>query len=547
VLAWLTALGGVLNLLALLPVAHDRHGIADHLLDLSERVVGHVASVVIGLALLVVALQLARGKRRAWEVALVLFAAGAVVHLLKGPHPVLVLYTVGMVVALVWHRDAFPARPDPGSLLDVARFAVAYLVLVVAFGTVTLVLEQEHVEEDLSVWGVLRAICAGLVGLDGPYTYTGRFFKDFFPAALLTLGIAGLLILSALVFRAIARREKPSAADRDRARELVRAYGSDTLDYFALRPDKSYFFAAAGDAMIAYTYASGYALVAADPIGAPGSAGRVIDEFLAFCRERAWHVAFLGARESDVPLYRARGFREVYLGDEAVIRCDTFSLSGSAMKSVRSAVSRVGKNHSFRLMRETDAPPTLCEELNAIRERWRGKEPERGFTMELGGGVTGDNPDLLLAVAYDASERPLGFLRLTPCFGEDPGWSLDLMQRDPDAPNGMTEYLIAETALALGERGFTRLSMNFAAWGRLFDAGARLSLPQRALKKVAEVLNPYFQIKSLRDFNAKFDPEWVPRAIVVEDPAAMPKVGLLYASVEGFLNLPILRRYLAPR
>ena len=547
VLAWLTALGGLLNLLALLPVAHDRHGIADHLLDLSDRVVGHVASVVIGLALMVVAVQLARGKRRAWEAALVLFAAGAVVHLLKGPHPVLVLYTVGMVIALVWHRDAFPARPDPGSLLEVARFAVGYLVLVLTFGTVTLLLEQEHVEEGLTVWGVLKAIFAGLVGLDGPYTYTGRFFKDFFPAALLALGIAGVVVFSILVFRALARRETPSADDRARARELVRAYGTDTLDYFALRPDKSYFFARDGDAMIAYTYASGYALVAADPIGAPGSSERVIREFLAFCRERAWRVAFLAVREADMSIYRAFGFREVYLGDEAVIPCEDFSLSGSAMKSVRSAVSRVAKNHTFRLMRETDASPALRDDLNAIRERWRGKAPERGFTMELGGGVRGDNPDLLLAIAYDASERPLGFLRLTPCFGDDPGWSLDLMQRDPAAPNGMTEYLIANTALALGERGFGRLSMNFAAWGRLFDSGARLTLPQRMLRKLAEVLNPYFQIKSLRDFNAKFDPDWVPRSIVVEDPAAMPKVGLLYASIEGFLNVPVIGRYLAPR
>ena len=29
------------------------------------------------------------------------------------------------------------------------------------------------------------------------------------------------------------------------------------------------------------------------------------------------------------------------------------------------------------------------------------------------------------------------------------------MRRDPDAPNGMTEFLIANTALALDERGFT--------------------------------------------------------------------------------------------
>jgi lysyl-tRNA synthetase, class II len=547
VLGWLTALGGLLNLLALLPAAHGRLGIADPLLEESARVVGHVASVVIGLALIVVARQLAHGKHRAWQAALVLFAAGAVINLLKGPHPILVLYTTAMVVALVWHRGAFPARPDPGSLVDVVRFAVGYLVLVVTFGTVTLVLEQEHVEEQLTVWGVIKATFAGLVGLDGPYTYTGRFFKDFFPAALLALGIAGLLVLSALVFRALARRENPTSADRARARELVRAYGSDTLDYFALRSDKSYFFSAAGDAMVAYTYASGYALVAADPIGAPGSHEGVIAEFLGFCRERAWHVAFLAVREADMPLYRAHGFREVYLGDEAIIPCETFTLSGSAMKSVRSAVTRLAKNHSFRLMRETDASPQLCEELNAIRERWRGKAPERGFTMELGGGVRGDNPDLLLAIAFDASERPVGFLRLTPCFGDDPGWSLDLMQRDPDAPNGMTEFLIANAALALGERGFTRLSMNFAAWGRLFDSGARLTLPQRLLKKLAEVLNPYFQIKSLRDFNAKFDPEWVPRSIVVEDPAAMPKVGLLYATVEGFLDVPVLGRYLAPR
>jgi hypothetical protein len=98
----------------------------------------------------------------------VLFAAGAVINLLKGPHPILVLYTAAMVVALVWHRDAFPARPDPGSLVDVVRFAVGYLVVVLTFGTVTLLLEQEHVEEQLTVWGVIKAIFAGLVGLDGP-------------------------------------------------------------------------------------------------------------------------------------------------------------------------------------------------------------------------------------------------------------------------------------------------------------------------------------------------------------------------------------------
>ena len=546
-LGWATALGGVGCLFALLPGVHDRLGLATTVGDESIRVVGHVASVLVGLALLLLAHQLSRGKQRAWLIAVALFLVTAVAHVIKGPHPIVIAYSLVMAALLIWKRGAFTAKADPGSVGALLWFVPAYFVTVVGFGAVTLVLEREHVEEDLSVLGVLHATFAGLIGLDGPYEYSGRFFEDFFPAALLALGVAGLLILSLLLFRAVARREAPSEEEREHARRLVRMYGSDTLDYFALRPDKSYFFSSDGEAMIAYTYASGYALVAADPIGAPGTEARVLDEFLEFCAQRAWHVAFLAVRESDVELYHARGFLEVYLGDEAIIPCDEFTLSGSAMKSVRSAVTRVGRDHRFRLMRETDASPQLVEDLNRIRERWRGKAPERGFTMELGGGVRGENPDFLLAVAFDSEEHPLGFLRLVPCFGADPGWSLDLMQRDPEAPNGITEFLIANAALALGERGFTRLSMNFAAWGRLFDTGAELSLGQRIAKKIAEVLNPYFQIKSLRDFNAKFDPRWAPRSIMVEDVGSMPTVGLLYASVEGFLNLPLVGGRLEPR
>ena len=118
------------------------------------------------------------------------------------------------------------------------------------------------------------------------------------------LGIAGLAILCLLLFRGVRARAGSTPADRERALALVHAHGDDTLDYFALRADKSYFFSAAGDALIAYTFLSGYALVAADPIGPPGSDARVIGEFLTFCRLRGWHAAFLAARESDMAIYR---------------------------------------------------------------------------------------------------------------------------------------------------------------------------------------------------------------------------------------------------
>jgi lysyl-tRNA synthetase class 2 len=252
-------------------------------------------------------------------------------------------------------------------------------------------------------------------------------------------------------------------------------------------------------------------------------------------------VAFLAAREADLPRYAERGLRSFYLGDEAIVHCDTFTLDGAAMKGVRAAVRRVGKTHRFQLIRESDAPAGLVEQLNAISRQWRGKAPERGFTMSLSQDIegAGRNRDFLLCVALDEHGAPGGFLRIVPAYGSDFGYTLDLMRHLPGAPNGMTEYLIAQTALALREQGVVRLSMNFAMWGRLFDEDLRFSLGQRIAKRaVVDVLNPFFQIKSLYDFNAKFSPEWLSRVLVYQEPTDLPRVGLLYAGAEGFLSIP---------
>jgi lysylphosphatidylglycerol synthetase-like protein (DUF2156 family) len=167
--------------------------------------------------------------------------------------------------------------------------------------------------------------------------------------------------------------------------------------------------------------------------------------------------------------------------------------------------------------------------------------------MELGEDVEGKQSDFVIAIAREKQGgRVAGFLRFVPVYGEEPGYSLDLMRRRPDSTNGMTEFLIAEAALALGARGFKRLSLNFAAWGRLLDSAEDAGLSGRLQRLMAKGLNPFFQIQSLRDFNQKFDPEWVPRSIVIDDVSDLPRLAMLYASVEGFLEVPVLSRVLEP-
>jgi lysyl-tRNA synthetase len=548
--AALTALGGVLQLLTMIPFVHTRLGGREALFGpLWVPVASHVVSVVVGFVLILLADQLAKHKRTAWRVAVVLFAIGAVADLIKGPHPIAITICLGMLAALVWLRGSFHAPADPPSLLRLLRFIPLYLVGVLLFGLAALWVERDRVTPELTPWGAVWTVLAGLVGVDGPYTYEVPFFAAFFPAALIALGVAGLVVLAVLLFRPLTARAPHTESDWEHAERLVHAYGWDTLAYFALRDDKNFFFSRDGEAFLAYTYLGGYALVSGDPIGARESVVRVLDEFLEMCDDRAWTPALLAAREASMPLYSSRGFSAFYLGDEAIIDCRRFTLEGAKRKSLRAAVRRVGRTHRFQLIAESNAPATLVAQLNAISERWRGKNPERGFTMALSQDIRGEgaNPEFLLCVALGADNTPSGFLRLVPAYGPSFGYTLDLMRHDPEAPNGMTEFLIASTATALGDRGVARLSMNFAMWGRLFADDVPFTRAQRVARWAVGVLNPFFQIKSLHDFNAKFDPEWLPRVLAYRHRSDLPRVALRYAGAEGFLALPGVGELLVPK
>ena len=282
------------------------------------------------------------------------------------------------------------------------------------------------------------------------------------------------------------------------------------------------------------------------PDRAAQDTARTLDEFLHFCAGRGWRVGFFAVREADADLYRARNMRVIYLGDEAIVSCQDFTLDRPELKEVRGVVRRLDRDHTFELIAESEADPALVSELNEISAEWREGAPERGFTMELGQDVEGEQSDFVIALARTGGGRVAGFLRFVPVYGPHPGYSLDLMRRRPDSTNGVTEYLIARAALGLGARGFQSLSLNFAAWGRLLDSAENAGLSGRMQRLMARGLNPFFQIQSLRDFNQKFDPRWVPRSVVIDDVSDLPRIALLYASVEGFLDVPLVGRLFEP-
>ncbi len=195
-----------------------RFGFVSH----EVRSVGLIASVVIGIWLIAIARGLARGKRRAWALSLVLFAAAAVVHLLRGPDPLAVLLSVVMLIALIWFRHDFRAQSDRGSLAQAIAFVPLYLVGVLVLTAITLLANRHQLDGGLTVGGVIRTTYGGLIGLPGPYTYDGRVFRGFIVVGLPVLGIAGALMFLFLVFKTFVQGQPPSP-ERQSARRADRA------------------------------------------------------------------------------------------------------------------------------------------------------------------------------------------------------------------------------------------------------------------------------------------------------------------------------------
>ena len=544
----LTALGGLIVLVSTLPAVGGRVGrVVDVVTPFGVRVTSHVIAVAAGVALLYLAGQLARRRHLAWLLAVVLFSASFVVDLLREHHYIAAVYSLFMVVLLLLSRSKFQAPGDPPTLLEFLRFVPRYLVIVFVYGYVALFLERKSLSPSPTFWKNAETIALGLVGIDGPYRYERNFFNWAFPSSLLLLGVGGLLAMVILLFRPIVSRSFVTTESMLEAVSIVKDYSTDSLDYFALRDDKLFFVSSDHRAFLAYTYVARQALVSGDPIGAPESIPLVIDEFLQMCRDRAWGVSFLAVREADRDLYVNRGLHTVYLGDEAVIDVRGFSLAGKKWKSIRQSSGRIERTYTYEWMSETEASPELLTQLNDISKRWRGKAPERGFTMTLSQDVEGTNPDFRLCVALDETGAPGGFLRVIPIYGPHGGYTLDIMRRDPDTPNGMTEFLLTRTIMKLDELGFERFSMNFAAWGRFFEDDVDYTFTQRIVKFGLNLMSPFYQIKSLKEFNQRFYPEWIPRCIAYEGFRSLPRVALLYSAAEGFLTLPVIGKYLLPR
>jgi lysyl-tRNA synthetase class 2 len=461
-----------------------------------------VLTMACAIGLVFLARSLWRRRHRAWQLAILVVLASAAAHLAKGLDFEEAAISLVLLVALVHWRKRFDVPGDPAS-----------------------------VRLGLGLFAALTAIVAFVLAVEIPGHDLPNRAADALTAVGIVLGFAALYFWLRPFGQAVAQ----TVGERRVARALVETYGTDSLSFFALRRDKSYLFSPSRRAFLAYRVVAGTALMSGDPVGDEAEIDSLLAELQQLARAHGWRLAVVGASEHHLPRYRALGLKPIPMGEEAVLRPAEFSLEGRAIRKVRQSVSRLQKaGYSFRVLAADDVSPELERELADVSAAWRGDQPERGFSMTIDDLHV---PGTVLAIAADEDGQIGGFLHLAPSPAGG-GWSLSTMRRRPDAPNGLTEFLIVETVEWAKAEGASELSLNFCAFTDVISPERATTVSKRLARRGLLLADNVFQLERLYAFNRKFFPEWRRRYVCIERYGDIPAVGLAYLRAESLLVPP---------
>jgi lysyl-tRNA synthetase, class II len=500
-LSWVAAVVGLVAIVsAVTPEMAGRYDLVQGVLPPGTPHAARIAALAFGLALIWLSRSLALRRRRAWELAVVAVIAVSLAHLAKGLDFEEALLGLILLVALIRYRSRFDVPGDP---LQIRPAVATGLALVSATGAV-FALEAGGVESDRAA--------------------------DALTAVALLLGFRALH----LWLRPLSERVRQSAEERRQVRRLIRLHGDDSLAFFALRRDKSWFFSPTRRSFLAYRVIGGAALVSNDPIGDEREFPELLAEFQRVCHARGWRLALLSVRAELLPVTRKLGLRAIKIGDEAVVQTAQFSLEGRAIRKVRQSVARLGRSgYRFRVVAAADVDPALRAQLEDVSACWRGASAERGFSMAMDDPYR--EPDTLFALA-ETEAGVGGYLHLVPA-AQERAYSLSAMRRRPETPNGLMEFLVVETIAWARERDVQELSLNFCVFTDVLDGSPRTPI-HAVFRRGLRAADRVFQIERLLVFNRKFQPDWRPRYLCFERLSDLGLVGLAYLRVESLLTPP---------
>ena len=512
--AGLVVVSSVLDVVSALVVHHQTRSQAlEMLLPASVTLGGRTGAVLSGLALLLLAGGIARGKRVAFRLTLVLLGATVAFELLKDLDFESAALFAWIGFGLWWFRANFNADSDPARL----RWGLAVLFIGLLASIAYAIAGAAILQGDLRPeFGVIRSLESLLLAASGsPTRYRAVTERaEWFLTSLPVVSYALILIAITQLLRPVLA-PRAAAVERERVHSLLARWGRNYVSHLAVHGASSYHWLD-GNACVAFTLRGRIALALGDPVAPPAMLERAARDFVAYCDTQDWVAAFY--QVDDAGPYRSAGMTPVPIGAEAIIDATAFSLAGRKRADVRYAVHRAEKQGMLFVFGPASA--LVAEhgaQLSEVSGKWlqMHRSPELGYSLGTLSSLS--DPDITLALAFSAQGRLEGFVSWLPVPMRR-AWALDLTRRRPDAAYGVMEALIARSVEEAKVRGIAELSLGITP--RLINQAS----VHGAWRAAYWGLDRFERSRGLHRFKEKFGPRWEERFLVVPNAGALPEV-----------------------
>jgi len=477
-------------------------------------------TLVLGVALGIISINLYRRKKKAWQTAAISSLLSALFHLTKGLNFEQAIISLLIWLILILTRKEYLVESEKIDYKDTGIEVLIAVVLVLLYGVAGFwLLDQREFGLNFNIFASLQQTLKYLSFTPTvllPQTQYARFFLNSLHWATIFLIIFFLSSFFApVIFEFIENNQ-----DRHKAKILLNKYGNSSLDFFKLWPDKSYFFSQDEQAFIAYGVKSNVAVALADPTGTKNNIEALIEDFARYCTVNGWRCVFHQVLPDYLQIYQKLGFKNFKIGDHAFVDLKQFNLIGLESRYFRKVINSFERNGFTVEKIAAPLSPAIMNELKKISDSWLEIPGRKERTFTLGFFKKDYLETTPVFVVKNSLDQMIAFANIIPSYA--PGeTTIDLMRYRQDAPNGTMDFLLIKLFLQLKKEGFTRFSLGLAPMSG-FSSNEESSRAEKTIHRIAQNANFIFSFKGLKAYKAKYADYWEPRYLIYKNILDLP-------------------------
>ena len=497
---------GIINILSVItPALTDRLHILKNYLPWELIHISKMITLISGVLLLVTSANLFRGYKRAWYFAVILTIFSIIFNLSKALDYEEALFSA-FTLGLLWYtRKEYIFTTKAISLQRGFSWFLGIFTAILIFNYFSFYfISKSHFGIDFTKEEALYyTLYTFLLFKDSGLTPLTGFARDFQNLNYI-LGVISWLVLILSFYRTHSRVEKDDQENHINAQNLVEEYGTSSLDYFKLTNEKQFYFSEEINGMVSFRTANGFAVVLEDPVCTEQNKTDLINEFDQYCSKNSLKTCYYRVGENGIVYFNPLKKQKLFIGQDAILDTETFSLTGKDKKTIRNGINAVEKAGYVTTIHYAPQNDDIIDQIQSVSDEWLREfdKKEIVFAEGMFDREVVKNQDLI--TIFDADGTCVAFLNIIPHCAPDE-CSYDMIRKTENAPNGSVDVLIVKLVEYAKSKNLKYINMGMTPMAGIQETS---NTAEDILKFVYQRVGSFKHYQTLRNFKEKYADLW---------------------------------------